>query len=176
MDGILKNALAAAMDALKVNADLVGLHNLDESVFRFLVLSEIKRQNRKATCQAEWHTIDLLAQAGGVNAVIELKFYFSRRTREIDDTRSTRKGGPSAKNETEFQACVDKLVHLNHCGIQRKYIILVYELESGKEATTSARSFAKSYGDLSLGNGIKSVFDIRHGMEDRAVCKLIEVA
>lgn len=164
------NALETAMRQLARHARRVGLANTDESTFRSLFLAELKRQTPSAECQTEWHRFDLLVQVDGANALIEFKYYISRRTREIDGTLGGWKGGAGSQNEGEFEQCVDKLRRCCHRPIHRKCLILVYERSYDRR---SRYSFAKSYDDLSGNRQIAQVCEIDHPMADQLTCKLL---
>ena len=170
---MLKESVAAAIEKMKAHADLVELANVDESTFRSFLLAEIKRRRPEARCQTEWHLFDLLVQIDTASALVELKFYITRRTRDLDGCSGQFKGGASKKNKGEFEACVEKLHSYPDPTVALKYLILVYEKTSPKR---SKCSFARSYDNLAAGPMIRSVMDVPHGMEDTLACKLIEVA
>lgn len=169
----LTGILAAAMHRLRDHAALVCLTNVDESTFRSFVLTEVKRRDRSTKCQTEWHSIDLLVQTAKQNIAVELKFYIRRRTVGLDRKPGDWKSGPGRQNEREFWECVEKLHGLGWPGIDRKYIVLVYERGTPPNCR---KSFDEDYGGLAPGKGIKAVTTVRHDMEDRLICKLIEIA
>ena len=166
------DALKATMDRLAEHARRVGLANTDEFTFRSLFLAELKRLAPSAECQTEWHKFDLLLQAGGVNILIEFKYYISRRTRELDGTLGAWKGGASPKNEGEFRQCVAKLRRCSCQPIHHKYLILVYERECERR---SRYSFARSYDALCDGDGIAEVHTVSHPSHDQLTCKLLRI-
>ena len=164
------DALRAAMRQLAKHARRVGLANTDESTFRSFFLAELKGLMPSAECQTEWHRFDLLVQVDGANALIEFKYYVSRRTREINGGLGQWKGGAGPKNEGEFEQCVDKLRRCRYRPIHRKYLTLVYERGSDRR---SRYSFAKSYDDLSGNRQIAQVCEVDHPMADQLTCKLL---
>jgi len=170
---MLKESVAAAIEKMEAHADLVELANVDESTFRSFLLAEIKRRRPEARCQTEWHLFDLLVQIDTASALVELKFYITRRTRDLDGCSGQFKGGASKKNEGEFWHCVQKMHHNSMKGVAHKYLILVYEKTYPKR---SKCSFARSYDNLAAGPMIRSVMDVPHCMADTLACKIIEVA
>ncbi|HET6441853.1 MAG TPA: hypothetical protein VFH53_05700, partial [Phycisphaerae bacterium] len=93
--------MAAAIEKMKAHVELVERENVDESTFRSFLLAEIKRRRPEARCQTEWHRFDLLVQSGTLTALVELKFYITRRTRDLDGCSGQFKGGASKKNKGE---------------------------------------------------------------------------
>jgi len=172
MRDLLKESVAAAIGKMKAHADLVELTNVDESTFRSFLLAEIKCRRPEARCQTEWHRFDLLVQIDTASALVEFKFYITRRTRELDGRAGPFKGGASKKNEDEFDACVEKLHSYPDPTVAHKYLILVYEKTSPKR---SKCTFARSYDTLPADPRIRSVMDVPHCMADTLACKIIEV-
>jgi len=166
------SALEHSMHHFKAHAERVGLPNTDEATFRSFFLAELKRLAPSAECQTEWHKFDLLLQAGGVNSLIEFKYYISRRTREIDGTLGGWKGGAGPQNESEFRQCVEKLRRCSYQPIHHKYLILVYERECERR---SRYSFARSYDALCDGDGIAEVHTVSHPSHDQLTCKLLRI-
>ena len=173
MRDLLKKSVAAAIKKMKAHAELVELENVDESTFRSFLLAEIKRRRPEARCQTEWHLFDLLVQIDTASALVELKFYITRHTRDLDDRAGFFKGGASKKNEDEFKKCVRKLRRYRKPRVAHKYLILIYEKTSPKR---SNYSFARSYDNLAAGPRIRSVIGVPHCMADTLACKIIEVA
>jgi len=173
MRDLLKESVAAAIEKMKAHSELVERENVDESTFRLFLLAEIKRRRPEARCQTEWHRFDLLVQIDTVSALVEIKFYITRRTRELDGRSGPYKGGASKKNKDEFWACVPKMHHNPIRGVAQKYLILIYEKTSPKH---SNYSFARSYDTLPADPRIRSVMDVPHCMADTLACKIIEIA
>jgi len=110
--------------------------------------------------QTEWKKFDLLVQVGGVNTLIEFKYYLLRRTYGLDGVAGQAKGGPSLKNEAEFQACLGKLRDTVVPGIEQRRLILVYERDGN---SSRRRSLHRSYGELQPGPTIARVWPLSVG-------------
>lgn len=163
------------MGQLHDHAALVGLSNTNESIFRSFFVAQLRRAFREAECQTEWHTVDLLAQTEGCNALVEFKYYIVRRTKNIDGTQGNRKGGAGSSNEKEFWGCVESLSRRLYEGVTHKWLILVYERECPTRAKGRC-SFALSYDGLKAEGKIKSVIEIDHLMDSQLACKVLEIA
>lgn len=161
------------MHRLWDHARLVGLLNTDELTFRAFLLAEIMQLLKTAQCQTEWHRFDLLVQSPQANLLIELKYYISRRTTELDGAPGGWKGEAGPQNEGEFWACIDKLRKCCLAPIQGKYIVLVYEEEYARR---SQYSFVRSYGNLAVSPDIQDVLDITHPGSSTLACKLLTIA
>jgi len=178
MHTLLKASLERAMQALNNHAKRVKhvnmnmYDNVDESTFRSFLLAEIMRRERNAMCQTEWHRSDLLVQLGRAAALVEIKFYFTRRTYSLDGTGSGWKGGPGSKNEAEFEKCIDKLRHSDLPEITHKFLVLVYFCGTIKER--GSRSYGSSYDDVRR-FGLTTVKTIEHCDSQSVACKLIRV-
>ncbi len=173
MQAFLEQILQKAMTRLREHSELVGLANVEEFTFRAFVMAEIMGACPTARCQAEWHKVDLLVQRDGLNALVEFKFYLTRRTVLLDGSPSHWKGGASRKNLSEFQKCVEKLRNFENSEIHRKFLVLVYEALYPKK---SRYSFGMFYDQIKPDKQMTSVDAISHVMEDRVTCKLIQIA
>ena len=175
MRELLCQAVQNAMETVRLHEELVGIQNIDESTFRSFVLAELKRLCPEANCQTEWHRVDLLVQANGESAAVEFKWWFCRRTTELNCVTGHWKGGPGVQNEREFWQRVGQLHSECPPGIDRKFIILAYE--SVRPNPRGHNSFRGSYDDLGPGDKIMHVAplaDPGDGVEG-IVCRLIEV-
>ena len=83
MRELLREAVQNALDTARRHGKLVGIQNMDESTFRSFVLAELRRLCPEASCQIEWHHVDLLVQANGETAPVEFKWWFCRLTTEL---------------------------------------------------------------------------------------------
>jgi hypothetical protein len=173
MKQLLMRATRAAFQSLKPHVKLVGLANVNESTFRSFFLAGLMGRCPKACCQTEWHKFDLLVQRDDENALVEFKFNVVRQTRELDGHLGYWKGGASAKNESEFKACVHKLHTLKDAKIKHRYVLLVYAKGYPKR---SKCSFTKSYDALPARPEFRKITDVAHCMADKLSCKIIEVA
>ncbi len=159
-----------------VNVNLEGT-NINESVLRFLVLTEIMRRDRRARCQTEWKKFDLLVAAGDAAFLVEFKFYGYNRLYDLDGEPGHWKGGAGSKNQQEFRQCVGKLKKFRDDRIAAKYLVLVYQNGPWRgNRGNHKHSFEESYANLS-GFGIKStsVEEVKHSYDKCAACKLITV-
>ena len=148
--------------------------NIDEATFRSFLLAAIKAADPEMGCQTEWNHFDLLLQQRqpDCNAVVELKFYVYRRTRELDGSWGNWKGGAGPKNEGEMKECIRKVHNLQMPGIHSKFLVLVYEMVCERKSTYSFRA---SYSDLVPDGVIRVVKPVVHGC-DGLSCTLLEIA
>ncbi len=65
------------------NRILKDADNINEALFRFLVLAEIMKRDPCAKCQTEWRKYDLLVTSGQRSYVIEFKFRFLNREYDL---------------------------------------------------------------------------------------------
>ncbi len=176
----LRGSLQAAMEEAKRYSGLINWEDINEAVFRFLVMVEIRKLEPSAKCQAEWKTYDLVVTTEKGSFVIEFKFYgYPRRYNVTSMQAEGRKGGPSKKNEGEFRRCLNKLRNPKppiDVPIAGKYLVLVYELRPGD--WKGHNSYETSYADLALvedfGVTAADVETIQHS-DTGHVCKLITV-
>jgi hypothetical protein len=173
IQSLVQQSLRSAMSCLEKHSKLVGFQNVDESTFRSFVLAEIMRLDPDAKCQTEWQRFDLLVQAKDQNAVLEFKFFYGpRRTKNLDGSDGAWKGGPSLKNEREFQQCVEKLIEERRPEIEYKFLVLVYR--KGISKIASKHSYESSYSNLSRFK-IQHFEIIDHEDRDNVACNLIHV-
>jgi hypothetical protein len=181
---LLRDSLAAAMKQLRRYSRLVNVYpdgkNINESVFRFLVVAEIMRRDPEARCQTEWKKFDMLLATSGVNFLVEFKFYQYPRMYDLDGEPKQWKGGPGPKNVGEFKDCVKKLKKglkekCDNDRIAGKYLVLVYQKGPWRgERSDRRHSFEKSYDDLRRFGGTAAE-EIGHCHEDCLACKLITI-
>ncbi len=171
MRKLLLESLSAAMLQMKEQACLVGLNNINESTFRFLVMAELQRNRPDVRLQAEWeHHVDLLLQCGKENALVEFKFYVPRRLYSLTGQHIRWKGGAGLKNQDEFRKCVKKLRALQLADIHHRFLVLAYAAATEKPSKYSP---AGSYGSLES-FGIDRVDLVDHTYAEM-VCKLIDL-
>ncbi len=175
MRDLLLEALSAAMIRLKADVDLVTVENVNEFTFRFLAMVELAR--RGAKLQTEWNPrhserpirVDLLAQRGTDNAVIEFKFYVIRPRLDLNGLQTGWKGGARSRNQGEFQTLVDRLRNFRHPDVNHRSIVLAYETSTSK----CNPSFSSVYDDLErFGVKLNEVSVVHHSFAEMA-CKLI---
>lgn len=138
MRELLIGSLEAAMVALKDQADLVGLENVDESTFRSFAMAAIRRRSANSRIQAEWNRVDLFVSVGDVIAAVEFKFYVHRPHYDLAGKLVRWKGGAGPKNSGEFQACLENMHNLEYSGIQNRYVVLLFENDVDHDRATSS--------------------------------------
>lgn len=174
MRELLRQAVQNALKTVRGHEDLVGMQNIDESTFRSFVLAELKRLRPEATCQTEWNRVDLLVQVNGEVAAVEFKWWFCKKTTQLDGVNEHWKGGPGAQNETEFWDCVGKIHSQCPPGINWKFVILAYESVRPSRGPNSFRSSYDGLGPDDRVAHVSPLADPGVGVEG-IVCRLIEV-
>ena len=173
MENAIISALGDALGCLASHVKTVGVMNTDEATFRSFFMASLMERRPGARCQSEWFRFDLLVQAGDLNALVEFKYYISRRTIGLDGKPGQWKGEAGPGNEGEFWACVRKLRERSDESIHHKYLILIYERPYERK---SKYSFTRSYDSLGANDDLLGVRDIGHALAEQLTCKLITVA
>ncbi len=159
-----------ALQRMVEHASKVGLPNTDEFTFRSFFMSELISKNRCSKLQTEWHKFDLLLQNTNGNYLIEFKYFLYRHTYALDGSMIRKKGGPSPKNEVEFWDCVEKLSQCDIPGIDRKYLVLIYQQTP---TDMKGRTYAQSYDSISSSD--KSVIAIKTIKTPPLRCKILRI-
>jgi hypothetical protein len=115
----------------------------NESVFRYYFIKNLSQQYPKSRLEIEWKRFDLLMSHGKTGIIIEFKFYFLNKHRDINGEFKRYKGGSGKKNKNEFFSCLDRLSSLTEEGIRGKYLILVYEVAESSKAFGRTYDFIK---------------------------------
>lgn len=160
-DEWVPEATRLAMIRTLEHAELVDIANTEEFTFRSFFMAAACEVLGKPRFQTEWNKFDLLVQAGDRTALIEFKYYLSRRTYRLDGSPGPRKGGASAKNEREFHECIDKLRNTVVDGIDQRRLVLVYHRDDHVTGRSS-RSFHGSYGQLAPSASVARVWAFAH--------------
>ena len=169
MEDLLLKALCNAMGDAREQAELVGLENVDESTFRSFVMAAICREDASVKVHTEWNRVDLLAQRGNENALVEFKYYVIRALKDLDGALIRWKGGAGFKNEEEFCQCIDKVREISNPRINYRYLVLAYENSTHKRTY----SFSDNYDNL-CDFGLDRVHVVLHRF-DAMTCKLIDL-
>jgi hypothetical protein len=159
-DEWVTEATRRAMVRIAEHAELVGLANTEEFTFRSFFMAAAFELLDRPRFQTEWRKFDLLVQAGGANTLIEFKYYMARRTYHLDGNPGPWRGGPSAQNEREFSACVEKLRSTTVDGIDERRLVLVYDRVG---PARGSRSLHGSYGRLAPCASVARVWPLAHG-------------
>lgn len=89
-----------------------SIRHVNESVFRYFMVSALRELLGPGVCEDEWKRIDLMLRAEGEQSAVELKFYDSRPFRHLNSETVHHKGKPSKGNKNEFAKSLDGLMNL----------------------------------------------------------------
>lgn len=151
----------------EINGEEDFVRHLNESVFRYFFVSKLRAQLKNATCEDEWHKVDLLVKGKLVkgkesHAAIEFKFYDCRPLNWLSG-ETTYKGSVSKKNLGEFVNSLEILANLDKPDffktqkdplageakgrdkIKEKYFVLV-GVDRVLEGSKSNMKFSEYYG------------------------------
>ncbi len=140
----IKNALKNTGVTISHELRHCSLDWINESVFRYFFIKELFKQYPKAVFETEWKRFDLLITDRKKGIIIELKFFFLNKHRDLNGKFKNYKGRPSKKNKQEFIDCIKKISSLDENDIKEKYVVLVYEI------TNDNNSFGKIYDSRKL--------------------------
>jgi hypothetical protein len=130
MDKIIKQALEATLEFLPREFKRMPLERWSEAVFRYYFCRFLSRTHKEVRQDFECSRIDLVLRCPPETAFVEFKFYRGHPSKfelYTGERSPGFKGGPGAKNLSEFQDCVNKLAKDLHSdpGFS-KYLILFY--------------------------------------------------
>lgn len=127
MDEIVGSAFRETVGFLPTEVGVMPLGRWNESVFRYFFCRFLSEAHPEVDQFVECSHIDLVLRHGTRQAFVEFKFYLHpQRFDPYDGKLLGFKGGPGAKNLSEFCACIDQL-HARHSieGLT-KYVVLAY--------------------------------------------------
>lgn len=146
MDEILGPAFRETVRFLPTELQLMPLARWNESVFRYVFCRCLAQVHPEVDQFVECSKIDLVLRSGREQAFVEFKFYLRpQRFDPYDGRMLGYKGGPSAKNLAEFQACVDYLHSRRSVEGLSKYVVLAYADPS--DARRADHRYATYYDD-----------------------------
>ncbi len=128
MDKIIKQVLEATLEFLPREFKRMPLERWSEAVFRYYFCRFLSRTHKEVRQDFECSRIDLVLRCPPETAFVEFKFYgHPPRFEPYTGERAPGfKGGPGAKNFSEFQKCINQLADLrSELGLS-KYLILFY--------------------------------------------------
>ncbi len=127
LESVVRNAFLGALNHLHSEAAVMPLSRWNESVLRYYFCRCIATAHNEVEQLVECARIDLVLSRESQRAFVEFKFYrHAQRFDPYDGAVCGQKGGPSRKNLSEFQGCVDQLNERSSIDGLEKYVVLVY--------------------------------------------------
>jgi len=127
MNEVVQTAFHGTVEFLRSEVEPMPMSRWNESVLRYHFCRFLARTYPQVEQFVECGKIDLVLRQPPLVAFIEFKFYrLPCRHDPYDGSPSGFKGGPSRKNVSEFQRCVDQLYARPSMPHLSKYVVLVY--------------------------------------------------
>lgn len=129
----LAQAFESAWQRMISENDAESLRHVNESVFRYFFVSELRTIVGPGACQDEWKRIDLLIRGEREQTAVEFKYFDSRPFPHLKSKTVHFKGKPGAANRGEFTKSLEGLMRLQdnkwyeseEANITERYFVLL---------------------------------------------------
>lgn len=179
----LRTALRTTCDTFVREVKELPVDHWSEGVFRFYLVREMLRRDRRTDCRTEWNRVDLMLPTTHGAVMVEMKFFTTLPITDHLGNRLRWKGGPSPKNVAEYREVIEKLQGFRKAkwlsdagGYACGYLLLAYV---DRRRQGGARCYHDDYGDL---RAEKAVLEIEVFADQEPIgndcaftCKLLRV-